>query len=82
MSKDGQVARAKKDLARAQKVDESKITLKAVSSTQWNDASLGLGKSGASFAMVLIDGYIIDLETGGRTFRYHADEDTRVERAW
>ncbi|HEY8283678.1 MAG TPA: hypothetical protein VIJ28_04770 [Chloroflexota bacterium] len=82
MSKDGQVAKAKKDLARAQKVDESQIAVKSVSSTQWNDASLGLKKGDSSFAMIMIDGYIIDLETGGRTYRYHADEDSRVVRAW
>ncbi len=82
MSKDGQVARARADLARARKVDENQITLKSVSSTQWSDASLGLEKAGNAFAMVLIDGYIIDLETGGRTFRYHADENSRVARAW
>lgn len=82
MSKDGQVARAKQDLARALKIDESAIKVKSVTATQWNDASLGVGESGGAFAMVMIDGYIIDLETGGRTYRYHSDEDRRVARAW
>lgn len=82
MSKDGQVARAKQDLARALKIDESAIKVKSVTSTQWNDASLGLEESGSAFAMVMIDGYIIDLETGGRSYRYHSDEDRRVARAW
>jgi hypothetical protein len=31
---------------------------------------------------VMIDGYIIVLEAGGRSYTYHADEDKRVERAW
>ena len=81
MSKDGQVSRAKQDLARSLKVDQDTISLKSVTSTQWPDASLGLKKGGNSFAMVMIDGYIIDLENGGRVYRYHADEDSRVERA-
>jgi hypothetical protein len=82
MSKDGQVNRAKQDLARALKVDKDTIGVKSVTPTQWNDASLGLAKGGGSFAMVMIDGYIIELEHGGRAYRYHADEDSRVERAW
>ncbi len=81
MSKDGQVSRAKQDLAKALKVDQDKINLKSVTDTQWPDASLGLKKGGGSFAMVMLDGYIIDLESGGRLYRYHADEDSRVERA-
>ena len=82
MSKDGQANRAKQDLARELKVDKDKIGVRSVTATQWNDASLGLAKGGSSFAMVLIDGYIIELEHGGRTYRYHADEESRVERAW
>ena len=82
MSKDGQVSRAKQDLARALKVDQDQISVKSAASTQWPDASLGLKKGGGSFAMIMIDGYIIDLEHGGRVYRYHADEGSRVERAW
>lgn len=81
MSKDGQVSRAKQDLAKALKVDQSQISVNSVASTQWPDASLGLKKNGGSYAMVLIDGYIIELEAGGKRYRYHADEDSRVERA-
>ncbi len=81
MSKDGQVSRAKQDLARSLKVDQGQISLKSATATQWPDASLGLKKNGGSFAMVMIDGYIIDLANGGRVYRYHADEDSRVERA-
>jgi hypothetical protein len=81
MSKDSQISRAKQDLAKKLKVDQEKISVKSVAATQWPDASLGLKKNGGSFAMVMIDGYIIELEAGGRSYRYHADEDSRVERA-
>jgi hypothetical protein len=82
MSKDGQVSRAKKDLAGYLKVDEHSITVKAVKSTQWPNASLGKEEPGMGYAMVMIEGYVIDLEAGGKTYTYHADEDKRVVRAW
>jgi hypothetical protein len=81
VSKNSQVNRAKQDLARSLKVDQDQISVKSVVPTQWPDASLGLKKGGGSFAMVMLDGYIIDLEHVGRVYRYHADEDSRVERA-
>jgi hypothetical protein len=81
MSKDGQVARAKRDLAKALGIAESEVTVKSVKSTQWPDASLGTGESGGFFAQVLTDGYIIELQAKGRTYTYHADEDSRVIRA-
>jgi hypothetical protein len=82
MSKDGQVARAKRDLAQALGIDEGQISLKSVKSTQWPDASLGKEEPNSFAAQVLIDGYIIDLQAKGRTYTYHADENSRVVRAW
>ena len=82
MSKDGQVSRAKKDLAGYLKIDDNAISVKGVRSTQWPNASLGKEEPGMGYAMVMVDGYIIDLEARGRTYTYHADEDRRVVRAW
>jgi|GEM_PF-1813830 len=82
MSQQGQVDRAKRDLAGHLHIDESSIVVKSVRATQWSDASLGVGsKGGDAFAMVLIDGYVIELQAQGRTYTYHADEDKRVVRA-
>ncbi len=82
MSKEGQVGRAKKDLAGYLKVDENSIRVKGVRSTQWPNASLGKEEPGMSFAMVMIDGYVIDLEAKGKNYTYNADDDRRVIRAW
>lgn len=82
MSKQGQVERAKRDLAAYLHTDEKTITEKSVRATQWPDASLGVGDSGSAFAMVLVDGYVIELEANRRAYTYHADEDRRVLRAW
>jgi hypothetical protein len=81
MSKDGQAARARRDLAKALGIDESEVTVKSVKATQWPDASLGTGESGGFFAQVLTDGYVIELQAKGRTYTYHSDEDNRVVRA-
>ena len=82
MSKDGQVSQAKKDLAGYLHVDENSIAVKSVKSTQWPNASLGKEEAGMGFAMVMIDGYVIDLEAKGKTYTYNADADRRVVRAW
>ena len=80
MSKDGQVARAKRDLAKTLGIDEGQISVKSVRSTQWPDASLGMEESGGFAAQILTDGYIIELQAQGRTYTYHADENSRVIR--
>ena len=81
MSKEGQVARAKRDLAKELGIDEKQITVRSVEEATWEDASLGVDQQGGFFAQVITDGYIINLEAGGRSYRYHSDLDNRVVRA-
>jgi hypothetical protein len=81
MSKNDQIARAKKDLAARLGQDEQGITLVSAVAAQWPDASLGVGEPHMGFAMVMIDGYVIVLEAGARRYTYHGDEDRRVVRA-
>ncbi len=81
MSKDGQVARARRDLAKELGIEEGQITVKSVEEATWEDASLGVDQSGGFFAQVITDGYIINLEARGRSYRYHSDLDNRVVRA-
>lgn len=81
MGKNEQVARAKKDLASHIGQDEQTIKLVSAVTTQWPDASLGVGEPGMGFAMVMIDGYVIVLEAEDRRYTYHSDEDRRVVRA-
>ena len=44
MSKDGQVAKAKQDLAARLGIPESEIAVKSVQETEWPDTSLGAGR--------------------------------------
>lgn len=80
MSKDGQVARARKDLAQHLRIDESQIGVRSVKETDWPDTSLGAGKPGEFHGQMMVFGYIITLEAGGTAYVYHSDDSTRVVR--
>jgi hypothetical protein len=81
MSQENQIKRAKKDLSDHLHIDEGRISVKSARATQWPNASLGMEEPGTGFAMVMIDGYVIELQVNGKTYTYHADEDRRVVRA-
>jgi len=81
MSKESQVARAKRDLAEQLQIDESKIGVKSVDDATWPDTSLGVPKPGLHYAEMLLFGCIITLEADGTTYVYHSDDSTRVVRA-
>jgi hypothetical protein len=78
MSKDGQIARAKKDLAQRLGIDESQIKVQSVRETDWPDASLGVREPGQAYAQMMVFGYIITLEANGKTYVYHTDDSSRV----
>jgi hypothetical protein len=78
VSKDGQVARAKRDLAQRLGISEQEITLQSVQETDWPDASLGAPEHGQVYAQMLVFGYIITLSAHGKSYRYHSDDATRV----
>lgn len=78
MSKDGQVSRARKDLAQRLGIADDQIRVVSVQETDWPDASLGAPQQGQLYAQMMVFGYIITLEAGGRTYRYHSDDSTRV----
>jgi len=65
MSKDGQVDRAKRDLARRLGVDQASITVRSVQETDWPDASLGVAEHGKAYAQMIVFGYIIMLSRAG-----------------
>jgi len=81
MSKDGQVTRAKRDLAAHLGIDKGAISLKSVEETDWPDASLGDAQPGQVYAQMMVFGYIITLEAQGKSYVYHSDDATRVVRA-
>jgi hypothetical protein len=81
MSKDGQVARAKKDLAQRLGIDENEISVKSVRETDWPDTSLGVSEPGKFYGQMIVPGYVITLEAKGKTYVYHSDDSSRVVSA-
>jgi hypothetical protein len=81
MSKESQVARAKRDLAEQLQIFESNIDVKSVEDATWPDTSLGVPKPGLHYAEMLLFGCVITLEANGTTYIYHCDDTTRVVRA-
>lgn len=59
------------DLAARLEVVTSEITVHAGVLVVWPDTSLGCPQPGMSYAQVLTDGSVIELEHDGRYFRYH-----------
>lgn len=64
---------ARHDLAKKLAVDERKIETKSVKPTTWPDASLGCPEPGMMYAQMETPGFLIELASGGKTYRYHAD---------
>lgn len=64
---------ARQDLAKKLTVDERKIETKSVKPTTWPDASLGCPEAGKMYAQMETPGFLIELASGGKTYRYHAD---------
>jgi hypothetical protein len=65
------VEQAKADLAALLDVDLSTVTTHAAVLVVWSDASLGCPDPDMSYAQVLTDGSIIELEHDGSYYRYH-----------
>ena len=63
-------------LAERLEPDETGIRLVSMERRSRPDAVLGCPAPGQLCAQVVTDGFRIDLEADGRTFRYHTDERT------
>jgi len=66
------------DLAARLSVAPDAITVKAVESIDWPDASLGCPQPGMMYAQVITPGYRIVLEVDGKSYEYHADTQRHV----
>lgn len=65
------VEQARENLAERTGTPPEEITVAAVQPTEFEDASLGVPEQGKSYAQVIVPGYIIQLQAGGQTYRYH-----------
>lgn len=69
------VDQAVRDLADRLDVEAASITTHAAVLVVWPDTSLGCPQPGMSYAQVLTDGSVIELEHDGTFYRYHTGGD-------
>jgi hypothetical protein len=70
-----QAAAARADLATRLRTSEEDINIVGARSRTWPDSGLGCGESSASASTGEVDGFVLILRHGGRTFTYHTDLD-------
>jgi len=68
---EGQVNRAKTDLAQRTGIDKEEISLVEFHILTWPDGSLGCPEPGVEYAQVLQEGYLIMLQAGLGIYSYH-----------
>lgn len=61
------------DLATRIGVSASAINVTSIDEVEWSNGSLGCPKPGLAYTQVIIPGYNIVLEAGGKAYNYHTD---------
>jgi len=71
------VGQCKADAAKQAGVDVAEVKVTKAESVVWRDGSLGCPKPGMDYIMMLIPGYRMTLEAGGKSYEYHTDKGKR-----
>lgn len=61
------------DLAAHLDIDPAEIEVVAYEPVTWNDGSLGCPQPDTMYTQALVDGYMIQLRAGGKTYNYHGE---------
>ncbi len=69
------VERATEDLMQATSAASDEITTVSTEEMEWSDSSLGCPEPDTMYAQMITPGYLIVLETGGETYKYHSGAD-------
>ncbi len=69
------VERATQDLMQATSAAADEITVVSTEEVEWSDTSLGCPEPDGMYAQMITPGYLIVLETGGETYKYHTATD-------
>jgi len=64
---------ARGDLAARLGIETDAVKTVSVRPHSWPDASLGCPEPDRSYAQVVTPGFLVELEAGGRIYRYHSD---------
>ncbi len=73
-SKEGAVAKARKDLAHRLGVDETEVREESVSDVEFPDMSLGAAEDGEMSGQMITPGWRIRLHARGQNFEYRANK--------
>jgi hypothetical protein len=65
--------RARRDLVARLGVPEAQVKTRSVKTTTWPDTSLGCPVAGRTYEPTPTKGFVIELQHGGRIYRYHTD---------
>jgi hypothetical protein len=68
------VVAAVADLAGRLGVDPADVTVVAARAVTWGDSSLGCPQPGMQYLQRLVDGTLVILKAGGRTYEYHGGD--------
>lgn len=60
------------DAARRAGASDSSVRVESVQPVTWPDASIGCPQPGMAYAQLLVPGWRVTLDAGGRRFDYHA----------
>ncbi len=69
------IERAAEDLVQATGAASDAITVFSTEEVEWSDTSLGCPQPDEMYAQVITPGYLIVLETGAETYKYHTGAD-------
>lgn len=67
------IAQAQADLLRRLGPSALAVTIKEAQAVEWPDGALGCPQPGMLYPQVITPGFLVVLETGGQTYRYHGD---------
>ena len=69
------VERATEDLMQAAGAASDEINVVSTEEVEWSDTSLGCPEPDGMYAQMITPGYLIVLETGGESYKYHTGAD-------
>ncbi|MCY3989749.1 MAG: hypothetical protein OXF50_00810 [Caldilineaceae bacterium] len=69
------VERATEDLMQVANTAAEEITVVSTEEMEWSDTSLGCPEPDGMYAQMITPGYLIVLETGGESYKYHTGAD-------
>lgn len=72
------VARVRAEAAANLGVPASEVLVTRVERREWPDTALGCPQAGTMYAQVIVPGFLVEVQSGGKVLEYHTDRDSRA----